>query len=383
VSSILLFRFNPYSVFLPNNYNTTVNTMTLKPAILILMTIALNACGEKKASVTVASKAGPPPALKVDALIASPQSISSDIELPGTILAFESTEIHPEIAGRLVQLNVREGTVVSRGALLAKLFDGDLRAQMNKLEVQLKIADQTEKRSAELLRIQGISQQEYDLSLLEVYNIKADMEIIQQSIRKTEIRAPFSGRVGLKNVSPGAYVSPATIITTISQVNKLKIQFNVPEKYGPDLKNGMPVAFTIDGSAKVYTANIIAKEVQVEENTRSLAVRAEIKNQDADLIPGAFAKVKIVLGKNENAILIPNNAVVPIGRTKQIYLYKGGKATAVEVTTGIRDSTNIQIIEGLKTGDTVITSAILFLRPGSVVEIGKIREPGADTLKSQ
>jgi membrane fusion protein (multidrug efflux system) len=122
--------------------------------------------------------------------------------------------------------------------LLAKLYDGDLQAQLRKLDVQLKIAEQTEKRQAELIKIQGISQQEYDLSLLQVSNLKADIDILKEAVRKTEIRAPFSGKLGLKNISDGAYVTSATIVTTISQVSQLKIQFNVPEKYGSQLETG-------------------------------------------------------------------------------------------------------------------------------------------------
>ena len=325
---------------------------------------------EKKSSPV---QAGPPPALSVEAMIARPQSLSADIEIPGSILAYESTEVHPEVAGRLTSLNVQEGRNVSKGALLAKLYDGDLQAQLRKLQVQLEIAKQTEQRQAQLLKIQGISQQEYDLSLLQVHNLNADIDIVRQAIRKTEIRAPFSGKLGLKNVSPGAYVSPADVITTISQVSQLKIQFNIPERYGSELKTGMPVAFTVDGSDKTYTANIMATEVQVEENSRSLAVRAVVKNGDSNLIPGSFAKVKMTLGRNENALLIPNNAIIPIGRKKQIFLYKNGKAAATDVATGVRDSTNIQIVEGLKEGDTVITSGILYLRPNSDVLISGIR----------
>ena len=149
--------------------------------------------------------------------------------MPGTLLANESTAIYSEVSGRLVQLNVREGSFVSKGALLAKLYDGDLQAQKRKIEVQLKIAEQTEDRQGQLLKIQGISQQEYDISLLQVHNLKADLDIIHEAILKTEIRAPFSGKLGLRNISPGAFINPATIITTISQVNQLKIQFNIPE----------------------------------------------------------------------------------------------------------------------------------------------------------
>ncbi len=322
------------------------------------------------------SKPGAPPpvqkALVVQTLIAAPQLLSADIEVPGTIMANETAEIHPELSGRLVQLNIKEGTNVSVGALLAKLYDGDLQAQLRKLEVQLKIAEQTEKRQAELVKIQGISQQEYDLSLLGVLNLKADMDIIRESIRKTEIRAPFGGKLGLKNVSPGAYVTPASVLTTISQVSTLKIQFNIPERYGAQLKPGLPVTFSIDGTNKTFTATVIASEISIDENTRSLAVRALIKQQDPALIPGAFAKVKIVLGKNNEALMVPNSVIIPSGRKKQLYVYEGGKAMMKEVTTGVRDSTNIQVLTGIKPGDTVITSAVLFLRPGLAVELAKI-----------
>lgn len=307
--------------------------------------------------------------LSVDILVASPQVLSANIEVPGSILANETTEIHPEVSGRLTGLYIKEGSNVTRGALLAKLYDGDLQAQLRKLEVQLKIADQTEQRQAELLKIQGISQQDYDLSLLQVLNLKADIDIIRESIRKTEIRAPFSGKLGLKNVSPGAYVTPATILTTISQVNTLKLQFSVPERYGPKLINGMQVRFSVDGSDKNYVATILASEINIDETTRSLAIRAQVKQPDAALIPGAFTKVKIVLGKDEEALMVPNSVIIPVGRKKQLYLYKGGKAMFTEVTTGVRDSSNIQILTGIKEGDTVITSAIMFLREGLAVEL--------------
>jgi membrane fusion protein (multidrug efflux system) len=313
----------------------------------------------------------PAQALPVQVLVATPQSLSADIEVPGSLMANESTEIHPEVSGRMVELHINEGGRVAQGVLLAKLYDGDLQAQMRKLEVQLKIAEQTEKRQAELLHIQGISQQEYDLSLLEVLNLKADMDIIKESIRKTEIRAPFAGKLGLKNVSPGAYITPATILTTISQVDKLKIQFSVPERYGAQLKNGLKVYFSVDGSEKHFMATVIASEIGVNEDTRSLATRAIVNQSDPMLIPGVFGKVKIVLGHNEKALMVPSNAIIPLGRKKQLYVFESGKAIVREVSTGVRDSTNIQILTGIKEGDTVITSAMLFLRPGLEVKVAE------------
>ena len=368
---------NPYKyLFLSFNHNCTIvnNSKLVFLIFFLILSSVIISCGDKKKDAT--SPAGAQmqqQVLTADALIVATRPLSSDIEIPGTIMANETTEIHPEVSGRVVQLNVREGTFVGKGALLAKLYDGDLQAQLRKLEVQLKIAEQTEDRQQQLLKIQGISQQEYDLSLLQVSNLKADIDIVREAVRKTEIRAPFSGKLGLKNISQGAYVTPAIIVTTISQVSQLKIQFNVPEKYGSQLRNGQSINFTVDGSQKTYTANIIAAEVKMDENTRSLAIRAVVKNPDAALIPGVFAKVKIVLGKNENAIMVPTIVVQPLGRKKLVYLYKGGKSIPADITTGIRDSSNVQVLTGLSVGDTVITTGLLFLRPGADVKLKKIQ----------
>ena len=350
---------------------------------------SLPACGNKKKKIINASEqatAQKTPPLAVEAIIARQQVLDEDIEVPGSLMANESTEIHPEVSGRLVLLNVKEGAMVGKGTLLAKLYDGDMQArlkslevQLKKSEVQLKIAQQSEDRSAKLLKIQGISQQDYDMSLLQVNNIMADMGIIRAqmgeiraSMTKLSIYAPFGGKLGLKNISPGAYITPATVITTINQVDQLKLQFDIPEKYGAMIKKGQDINFTIDGTPKNFTAVVLATEGSIEENTRSLAVRALVKTKDEDLIPGAFAKVKIVLGKNENALMIPNNCLIPQGRKKLIYLFKNNKALSTEITTGTRDSTNIEVLTGLNTGDTVITTGLLFLKPGSDVKISKI-----------
>ena len=350
------------------------NFKLLSVIFFLILSSVITSCGDKKKdAASLAGAQMQQQAIIADAMIVSTRSLSADIEIPGTILANETTEIHPEVSGRVVELNVREGTFVSKGSLLAKLYDGDLQAQLRKLDVQLQIAEQTEKRQAELIKIQGISQQEYDLSLLQVSNLKADIDIVKESVRKTEIRAPFSGKLGLKNISDGAYVTSATIITTISQVNILKVQFNVPEKYGSQLRTGQSINFTIDGSNKTYSANIIASEVKMDENTRSLAIRGIVKNGDASLIPGVFAKVKIVLGQDLNAIMIPTIVVQPLGRKKLVYLYKGGKSVPADITTGIRDSSSVQVLTGLSVGDTILTTGLLFLRPGADIKLKKVQ----------
>jgi membrane fusion protein (multidrug efflux system) len=338
---------------------------------LVFSLLLATACGdkEKKPGTT---RAQIPQTLALEAYITKPVTLSDDIEVPGTLLPYESTEIHPEVSGRLVTLNIKEGGFVSKGTLLAKIYDGDLQAQLRKLQVQLDMAEQSERRSAQLLKIQGISQNDYDMSLLNVNNIKADIDITRASITKTAVLAPFSGKLGLKNISPGAFVTPATAITTIGQVSQLKLQFTIPEKYGAQIKTGQEIIFTIDGSLADYQAVVSATEVSIQEETRSLSVRAIVKGSPAVLVPGGFAKVKIVLGKNANAIMIPNNAIVPQGRTKQAFVYRGGKAMPVDITTGIRDSANVEVLTGLKIGDTVLTTGTLFLRQGSAVKLTKV-----------
>ncbi len=310
--------------------------------------------------------------LRVDAFIVRPVSIGEKIDVPGSLIANESTDIHPEISGRVVQLNVAEGKFVTKGALLAKIYDGDLQAQLKKLQVQLEIAKTNEERSAQLLKIQGISKADYDATLLNVSNTQADIDITRANITKTEIRAPFSGRVGLKNISPGAYITPATIIASIQDVNVLKLDFTVPEKYSAQMDIGRQVSFTTEGSNKTYIAKVIATESSVTEDTRTLTVRSVVQNKDASLVPGSFAKVMLKFEPDPNALMIPSQAIIPQARGKKVVVYRDSVAKFVDVTTGIRDSAKVQALTGLKAGDTIIITGLLSVRPEGKVEVEKI-----------
>ena len=203
-------------------------------------------------------------------------------------------------------------------------------------------------------------------------NLKADIEIIRTSIAKTEIRAPFSGKLGLKNISPGAFVTPASVIAVINQTDQLKLDFTIPEKYTGQIKIGMPVDFSYQGSDKKLAAKIIATESGVTENTRSLKVRAAVQSKDAGLLPGAFAKVQLSFAPDPNAILIPTQAVVPQARGKKAIVFKSGTAKFVDISTGNRDSSRVQVTEGLQAGDTVVVTGLLSVRPDSKIEINKI-----------
>lgn len=316
-----------------------------------------------------------PPAPGVDVFIVHTQTVSESIEVPGTLVADESTEIHPEVAGRIISLNMREGAYVGKGAVLAKLYDGDLQAQKRKLEVQLEIARQTENRYEQLAQIGGISKQDYDVTALQVSNLRADLDIIKTAIAKTVVRAPFSGKMGLKEVSVGAYVTPQNILGTIQKTTNIKLDFNIPEKYITQIRPGSYVNFTVDGSDRKYTAVVMATQSGITQATRSLTVRAEVKGDQTGLVPGGFAKVNLNFAPDPNALLIPTQAIIPQARGKKAALYQNGSARFVDVTTGVRDSSKVQITSGLKQGDTIIVTGLMSIKPDAKVNISKIITP--------
>ncbi|MFT4093673.1 MAG: efflux RND transporter periplasmic adaptor subunit [Niabella sp.] len=336
-----------------------------------MLCLLFTACGEKKSSSKnkgITKRAAP----HLDAYIVKTEPYSARVEVPGSVVANEVTEIHPEVSGRVVQLHITEGAVVSSGALLAKIYDGDLQAQLRKLQSQLAIAKSNEERASQLLQIQGISKNDYDASLLNLNNIRADIDVVKTEISRTEVRAPFSGKIGLKNISPGAYVTPATVIAAINQVSDLKLDFSIPEKYISDITNGQNVDFTVQGNNQVYHATVYATQSNVQLENRSLVVRARVTGKKEGLVPGAFAKVRIDFSPDANAIFVPSQSVIPTIKGKQVVLYKTGKAFFADVEVGARDSARVEVTRGLKVGDTVLTSGVMSLNPDDKINIGKL-----------
>lgn len=341
--------------------------------VIALFSFALSSCSsDRKKQAAAQQKAPQRPPARVDAFLVQTRTISESIEVPGTIVADESTEIHPEVSGRVTSLYVREGAYVGKGSVLAKLYDGDLQAQKRKLQVQLQMAQQTENRYQQLQKIGGISRQDYDVTALQVSNIRADLDIINTEIAKTVIRAPFSGKLGLKGISTGAYVTPASIVTTIQKTSGLRIDFNVPEKYISQIRTGQFVNFTVEGTERAYSAVVVATESGIAEATRSLTIRAQVKGDETGLTPGGFAKVKLSFEPDANALMIPTQAIIPQARGKKVYVYKNGEASFVDVTTGVRDSAMVQVTQGLNAGDTVIITGLLGLKDKAKVIVKQI-----------
>lgn len=353
--------------------------MKLKYSALIIGIIIflLSSCGSKTKTETAKkgnSRSAAHSSLSVDGYIIHPSVLHSGIEVAGTLLPFEETEIHPEVSGKVTFLSIKEGAHVRKGTLLARLFDGDLQAELHKLNVQLQIAQKTLERQDELLKIGGISQQDYDLSVLNVSTIKADMQVLQAAIDKTVIKAPFDGKLGFKNISIGAFITPATIITTIRQDTKLKLEFSVPEKYTPKVRTGNVITFTTESTGKQYHAKIYATESGITEENRSLKVHALVENVDNNITAGSFAKVMFDMGDNNKAVMIPTQAIIPQARDKKVIVYNGGLADFKTVITGTRDSAKVEILSGLSIGDTVITTGLLSIKPGDKINLSSLNK---------
>lgn len=345
----------------------------MKYTLLLLPVLVFLACKSDKKQENAA-----PPAAKtglnvasVEGFVVKPSRLTEAVTASGTLIPAEETELHPEATGRVVSMNLPEGRNVRKGELLLKVFDEDLRTQLKKLETQLKQAEITEQRLGDLLKVKGVSQQEYDLAVLQVQTLKSEMDLVRINVGKTELRAPYDGIIGLRKISPGAYVTPATAITTIRATSALKLDFSIPEKYSSLLRPGQTVTFTVGGSPTTYTAVVQATEQRIESETRNLQVRALVRDGKG-LLPGAFAEVILSLGDKMQALMIPNQSIIPQARNKQVIVSKNGKATFKIVKTGVRQAGMIEITDGLQAGDTIAVTGMLFLRPDAVVKFSKI-----------
>jgi len=307
----------------------------------------------------------------VDVIIAGASSISNNIEVNGTVIPNEMISINPEISGRLTMLNLPDGGRVIQGTILAKINDADLQATLSKTKVLLDMSQKTEQRLRKLLTISGINQADYDLALNQVNSLKADLTVTQAQIDRTVIKAPFSGVLGLRMISPGAYVTPATILSTLQQVDKVKIDFNVPEAYINLIQKGSSVTIQTNESNAIRKAVVVATDPQLNLTTRSLKVRALLDG--AMINPGTFVKVLLANNSGKNGIMVPTNCIIPDARAKKIIVVKNSIGTFVDIETGYRSTGLVEVTKGIKTGDSIVVTGVLFVRPKLPVKVRAVK----------
>lgn len=304
-----------------------------------------------------------------DALVIEKKEVSDKIFLNASLRGDEEIELRTETPGKVIGINFKEGSRVNKGDLLIKINDADLQAQLQRTESQIKLAEEKESRSIVLLEKALISQEEYDVLLNELNIRKAEKSQIKAHIDKTEIYAPFDGVVGLRSISEGSYINSSISIAILTKTDPIKIDFSVPIKHANKIKVGTTILVNIPNSLEVFKANIYAVDPKIDPSTRTLKVRALADNKTGILLPGSYAEVEIILESDSESFLVPTESIVPDISGELVYIFKNGKAIPTLVKTGLRTNTEVQILDGITEGDTVITSAIIQMHPGADVII--------------
>lgn len=331
--------------------------------------ISLSSCGEKGST---AKGGGKPSGISAKGHVVSQGSFSDLYTTTGSLLPNEEINIIPEISGRVTAINFKEGTNVNQGQLLVQLYDEEIKAQLRKLKAQRELQIKTQERQQSLVDIGGISKQDFETTQTQVQSIEADIALAEAQLRATRIIAPFSGTIGIRNISLGAVVTPNTVITSLQQTSHLKMDFTIPDQYRSAIQPGKEVMFSVNGVRDTLSGTIMAVDPGADAVTRAIRVRATIPNTGNKLIAGSFARIIIPLESDSSAILIPSQSVIPTTKDKLVAVVKNGKATMTKVILGQRTSNKVEILNGLTPGDTILTTGIMQVKEGMDVKITQV-----------
>lgn len=309
------------------------------------------------------------PALVVRGLKLTPRPVRETLALTGNVLAFESIALRPETTGKITAIHFAEGAAVHAGDALVQINDAELRSSLARARLRLKLAEDREQRLEILVRRSGVTQEDYDRSITEKLIAQTDIDVISAQLAKTTIVAPFDGVVGLRTDGVGSIVGTGDTIASLQVLDRVKLEFAVPERHRASIAPGLKVRFRVAGFADRHEAVVYGTEPAIDLATRTLRVRALAENPGGRLLPGAFAEVDVPLEEHAAGLMVPTAAIVAEGQRNTVFVAAGGKAQAREITTGMRFANEIFVRSGLNAGDVVITSGLLRLRPGAAVEV--------------
>jgi membrane fusion protein (multidrug efflux system) len=310
--------------------------------------------------------------LPVDIYVFKNQFLANSIQTTGTLLASEETALFSESSGKVTHIFFNEGEYVKKGTLLFQLNDKDLVAQLDRIRIEKSFAETTLARQKQLFDKGGISQEQFDQAQNRVNVLQAQIEETLAKIEKTQVRAPFDGIIGLRQISNGAYLTPSVPTATIQNLDILNLEFSVPEKYFNRVKPGDEITFSVSNGEKEYKAEIYAIEPQIDINTRTVVMRARFNNREDRLLPGLFAYITYNIDTVENALLVPSQAIVPELKGQKVFVYNNGTIDEKAIDTGIRTDVNVQVTKGLQVSDSVVVTGILQVRKGMPVRIRNI-----------
>lgn len=314
------------------------------------------------------AKAGPPPT--VDGIVLTPQPFEESVSLTGSIVADERVDLRSEISGRVTAISFQEGTLVKKGQVLVQLFDADLKAQLQKAQQQLKLDQDKLRRFEQLRKVDGVSQEDLENAESNVEVRKADADVLRAQLMRTQIVAPFSGRIGLRNISVGTVLTPTMTIATLANEASLNVECSVPERFAALITQGMELTFRVRGrdTASHRSARVYAMEPTMDDRSRSLRIRARVTAPHG-VVPGMFADVDLPLLRMNNALLVPSECVIPDNQGTFVYIVHNGRAVKTKVETGGRSARDVRITSGIQQGDTVVTTGLLLVKQNSPVKV--------------
>jgi membrane fusion protein, multidrug efflux system len=325
---------------------------------------------EKSATKSPASVAP----VTVDVAKVATLKLVDDINAVGSIRSNESVVIRPEVSGRIVRLNFNDGQHVKKGQLLVA-FDATVNeAEVQQAKAELGIARANYERALDLAKQKFISDRARDESQANVQVLEAKLALAQARLSKLEIKAPFSGIVGIRNVSVGDYVKDGADLINLEDISSVKVDFRVPEKFADMVKKGQAIEVLVDAlPGRPFHAKVDAVDPQVDSSGRSALLRGRIDNPEGKLKPGMFARVRLILSERENALVVPEEAIVPQGGKVTVWKVIDGKVVRTEVKTGLRRAAKVEIVQGLQIGDTVVTAGQIRLsKDGTPVRIAHV-----------
>ena len=353
-----------------------------------LLVVALTGigCGKKEELASAQAKpvsdkpsagaAAAKPPTPVRAAAVSIGAADSEVSAVGTLIAAEAVTIRPEVAGRVVELHIKEGQAVRKGAKLLALDQAELQAQLAGSTANAKTESQRYDRAKELRDKNFISQEALDVARGTMNRARSRQKQDEAMLSKTVILAPFSGVLGLRQISEGAYLKAGEDIVRLESINSLKMDFRVPEVYAPKIKAGQQVQIKVDAyPTEIFRGKIYALEPSMDDKTRTVVARAEVPNPDAKLKPGMFARVNVLLETRSNALWVPEQAMWPQGRDTFVYKVVEGKAMLTKVEIGLRRPGDVEIISGLTPDDIIVTDGQMKLKDGAPVSVLPTQQP--------
>jgi membrane fusion protein (multidrug efflux system) len=313
---------------------------------------------------------GKPKGLPVKAMPVRVLDVSSDVSAVGTLLADESVMIRPEIDGRVDAIHFLEGQTVSKGQKLVSLDPAELKAQMSRMEVLVRTEQQRLDRAKDLLAQQFIAQEAVDLAKNNLDSAVAQRREAEARLTKTTIIAPFAGTIGLRLISPGAYVRKGDDIARLESISNIKVDFRIPEAFTSKVRAGQDMHIRLDAfPGDEFAGRIYAIEPMVDERSRTVLIRGRINNTASRLKPGMFVRVLLTFDKRINAIVVPEPAIWPQGKDSFVYKVVDGKAILTKIAVGTRRPGEVEVTSGLSAGDLVVTEGQIKLKDGAPVMV--------------